>query len=51
MFAGGLLGVVPAGARDAFLARVEAELRPTLYHDGVWHADYRRLRVVAWKNE
>ncbi len=47
MFAGGLLESVPARAREDFLARVEANLRPTLYHDGVWHADYRRLRVVA----
>jgi trans-aconitate 2-methyltransferase len=51
MFAGGLLDAVPAGAREHFLTRVEAELRPTLYHDGVWHADYRRLRVVAWRIE
>jgi trans-aconitate 2-methyltransferase len=51
MFAGGLLDAVPAGAREDFLGRVEAELRPTLYHDGVWHADYRRLRVVAWRTE
>jgi trans-aconitate 2-methyltransferase len=47
MFAGGLLEAVPADRREEFLARVEADLRPTLYHDGVWHADYRRLRVVA----
>jgi trans-aconitate methyltransferase len=26
------------------------ELRPTLYRDGRWYADYRRLRVVATKN-
>ena len=47
MFAGGLLEAVPAGAREELLAHVEAELRPTLYHDGAWHADYRRLRVIA----
>jgi trans-aconitate 2-methyltransferase len=50
MFAGALLGAVPEGRREEFLARVEAQLRPTLYHDGVWHADYRRLRVVARRN-
>ncbi len=47
MFAGGLLEAVPEPRRQDFLARVEADLRSTLYHDGVWHADYRRLRVVA----
>lgn len=35
--------------RDAFFARVEQILRPTLVRDGVWTADYRRLRVVAVK--
>jgi trans-aconitate 2-methyltransferase len=49
MFAGGLLEAMPAEARESFLAHVEAELRPTLYHDGAWHADYRRLRVVAFR--
>jgi trans-aconitate methyltransferase len=47
MFAGDLLGAVPAARREEFLARAEAELRPALYRDGRWHADYRRLRVVA----
>ena len=31
------------------LEEVEAELRPTLYRDGRWYADYRRLRFVARK--
>jgi hypothetical protein len=26
---------------------VEAELRPNLFHDGRWVADYRRLRFIA----
>jgi trans-aconitate methyltransferase len=29
------------------MEEVEAELRPTLFHDGSWFADYRRLRFVA----
>ena len=28
---------------------VEQELRPALFHDGQWVADYRRLRMVARK--
>lgn len=49
MFAGGQLRAVPEGRRAEFLSRVEEELRPVLYHDGTWSADYRRLRVVAWR--
>jgi hypothetical protein len=29
---------------------IEAPLRPELYRDGTWFADYRRLRVVARKD-
>ncbi len=29
------------------VARLEERLRPTLFRDGAWYADYRRLRVVA----
>jgi trans-aconitate 2-methyltransferase len=47
MFAGQVLGRVAAGGREEFLDRIEAELRPVLYRDGTWFADYRRLRVVA----
>ncbi len=35
--------------RDAFFARIEQILRPTLFRDGAWTADYRRLRIVAVK--
>jgi trans-aconitate 2-methyltransferase len=28
---------------------VEDNLKPTLYRDGRWFADYRRIRVVAIK--
>ncbi|MEY9212175.1 methyltransferase domain-containing protein [Thermobifida halotolerans] len=45
MFAAHLLADV--AAPDAFLAEVAERLRPTLYRDGSWWADYRRLRVVA----
>lgn len=47
MFAGGLLEQVAADRRDEFLSSVEQALRATLYRDGVWTADYRRLRIVA----
>jgi trans-aconitate 2-methyltransferase len=32
---------------DGFFADVEQRTRPTLFTDGVWFADYRRLRVLA----
>ncbi|AHF99775.1 methyltransferase type 11 [Halostagnicola larsenii XH-48] len=38
---------VPADERDAIVAAVEDELRPTLFRDGSWIADYRRLRFAA----
>jgi trans-aconitate methyltransferase len=47
MFANVALDSVPAARHDEFLAAVEAAARPTLFRDGVWSADYRRLRVVA----
>jgi trans-aconitate methyltransferase len=40
---------LPVAQRTAILAEVVAALRPKLFRDGVWFADYRRLRVVAIK--
>jgi SAM-dependent methyltransferase len=36
-----------AGERAAILAEAEAALRPVLYGEGGWHADYVRLRFAA----
>lgn len=64
MFAGlapSLYGRKPPIGRCAFLAGLSAEeekriidrvvtkLKPTLYSDGIWKVDYRRIRVVAVK--
>lgn len=35
--------------RDRVLSDIENQLRPTLYENGTWIADYKRLRVVAVK--
>jgi trans-aconitate 2-methyltransferase len=51
MFAASLLDSVPAERREEFLTLVETRLRPTLYRDGGWIADYRRLRVVALRTD
>jgi trans-aconitate methyltransferase len=47
MFAGHVLRQVPEARHDEFWQRLEQELRPALHYDGCWHADYRRLRLVA----
>ncbi|MDB5309038.1 MAG: Methyltransferase type 11 [Gemmataceae bacterium] len=47
MFGGHFLAQLPDERRDEYLAWVEDALRPVLFRDGGWVADYRRLRVVA----
>ena len=49
MFGGVFLERIPPERREAFVHEVEQQLRPSLYYEGRWHADYRRLRVVAHK--
>jgi trans-aconitate methyltransferase len=49
MFGGDYLERVPADKRDALIGEIESSLRPTLWRDGAWYADYRRLRIVAEK--
>ncbi len=49
MFGGAFLAVTPADKHEQFLSLVEQLARPTLFKDGQWEADYRRLRVVAGK--
>jgi trans-aconitate 2-methyltransferase len=49
-FAGAFTEALPPAQRSAFLDRVVEEVRTTLHKDGVWHVDYRRLRVVAMKS-
>ncbi|MGA8262442.1 MAG: methyltransferase domain-containing protein [Arenicellales bacterium] len=45
-----VLAAVPEDTRPAFVMEVEAALRPLLRgEDGVWRADYVRLRVLAVK--
>jgi len=48
-FGGELLVHLPAEYRETVVAGVESILRPTLFKDGIWTGDYRRLRVVAYK--
>jgi trans-aconitate methyltransferase len=47
MFGGPFLALIAPERREAFFGRVENQLRPVLKKDGVWFADYRRIRVLA----
>jgi trans-aconitate methyltransferase len=49
MFANDFLAEIPADKRTDVVRRVEDHLRPTRYLDGTWIADYKRIRVVAFK--
>lgn len=49
MFRGRMMDVVPADLQPAVISRVEERVRGALWIDGSWHADYRRLRIVAEK--
>ncbi|HEY1068418.1 MAG TPA: hypothetical protein VGE52_20005, partial [Pirellulales bacterium] len=49
MFGGHVKERIPLAKREAFYARLTAELRPRFLRDGQWFADYRRLRVRAFR--
>ena len=50
MFGDRLLHGLDEKSRDAVIAVAEQGLRPALFHDGRWVADYRRLRVAAFRS-
>lgn len=47
MFGQHWLAQIPDAMHEHFLAEVEEIARPNLWRDSVWHADYRRIRVLA----
>jgi trans-aconitate 2-methyltransferase len=47
MFAGAYFEDVPAERKPELLREIENRLRPELWCDGAWFADYRRLRIRA----
>jgi trans-aconitate 2-methyltransferase len=49
MFGGAYFDDVPPAEREKLVRQIEEKLRPSLWCDGNWYADYRRLRVVAEK--
>ena len=46
-FASAFWQQLPESERPDFFAEMEGKLRPQLYYDGSWHADYVRLRFKA----
>lgn len=50
MFGTPVLNAIPREARPELVRRVAERAAPFLFRDGVWTIDYRRLRVLAFKN-
>jgi hypothetical protein len=48
-FADNVIESLPESKREAVIAKVERELRPALFQDGSWFADYRRIRIAAYR--
>lgn len=49
MFAQSFLQAVPVEQQETFLSHIAERTRSQLYRDGVWFADYRRIRAIAIK--
>ena len=49
MFGTDYVAHVPTQAFDEVVEATERRLRAAMYQNGVWYADYRRLRIVALK--
>lgn len=51
MFAGSFFLGMPSSAKTAVYRQVEEQLKPLMFRDGTWIADYRRLRFSAAKED
>lgn len=49
MFGQSVMSNVPADKKEQVIQEVEGKTRCILFADGRWFADYRRLRIVAYK--
>lgn len=49
MFAQGILSPLPPEIQQQVIKTVEEKTQQQLYREGCWYADYRRLRLVAYK--
>jgi hypothetical protein len=50
MFGDKFINAAPGERHEEIILEVEARLRPALYREGRWFADYRRLRISAFKS-
>lgn len=48
-FADNIINGIAEQKRERVFEDVEERLRPTLFREGSWYADYRRIRIVAVK--
>ena len=49
MFGAAYLAKAGEAKREQFLRKIEDRLRPKLFREGQWWADYRRLRLAAYR--
>ncbi|MEB3228279.1 MAG: hypothetical protein VKJ27_07830, partial [Synechocystis sp.] len=49
VFAQVWLAPLSTAEQESIYQQVEARLKPRLFHQGTWWADYCRLRVVAYR--
>ncbi len=49
MFAGNFFQGIPASEQLHIITDIETHLRPKLFKNGTWMADYKRIRIVATK--
>lgn len=50
-FADNIVESLPTGKREEVIADVVRKLKPVLFRDGSWFADYKRLRIVAFRQD
>jgi hypothetical protein len=50
MFGINFLHDIPETEIEDILDEVDTKLRPTHYRDGIWNADYKRIRIIAIKS-
>ena len=51
MFGSAFFTGIAEDDKNDILTTIEQQLRPTLYNDGHWIADYKRIRVIGIKEE
>lgn len=49
MFANSFFQAIPESQQKSITTEIEKQLRPKLYQNSTWFADYKRIRVVAIK--